>query len=87
MKIYLDTEQLEYFKTPTTGYSLAKAKFPKRHATAYQIIYALTKLGLITCCSEQNSLKGGIKKLYVLTEKGKTVLEILFEAKNTRLTA
>ena len=73
---------LRRFGTPTSAFDLFRAGAGNNYSGVFSQVNKLLKLGLITWAFTGSSCKGGVKKFWVLTKKGRLLLE-LFPEKET----
>jgi DNA-binding PadR family transcriptional regulator len=65
------------FKTPTTKYEIAKRNiFSSYYSGAHKAVKKLLSQVLISLASTTYNEKNTIKKIYVITEKGRRLLEL-----------
>lgn len=75
MRINVDLEILTFFTKPQSVYDLYQSR-EAYYGSCHSCARHLLKLGLIKLHSEKRTEKNLIKKLYILTERGKTLLSL-----------
>ncbi len=72
----VNLDWLELFKKPTSAYELLKHSSYSSYAGAHKQIRSLEGLGLIVLAYSGLNCKGSVKKLFVLTKKGRSLLRL-----------
>ncbi len=73
----VNLDWLELFEKPTSAHELFKHSSYSSYAGAHKQVRSLERLGLIALTDSALNCKGTIKKLFVLTDKGRSFLRLI----------
>ena len=77
----VNLDWLELFEKPTSAYELLKHSSLGSYSGAHKQVRSLEGLGLIVLTYSGPNIKNSVKKLFVLTKKGRSLLRLFpFEA-------
>ena len=72
----VNLDWLELFEKPTSSYELFKHSSYSSYSGAHKQVRSLERLGLIVLTYSGLNYKGTIKKLFILTDKGRSLLRL-----------